>query len=161
MKKIYLSFGSELTPDGYEKESVSNCFHLPDGSVNELTGMHVLDKIPDLIGFGINLYRILAPDAKATFEQIYFRHPMAWLNPRTIRGISDHTMGFLSAEWRKNQAWAISKEDLEALELIDFTLSCGFSVDPNFEHRNEEAKNFALAHYSSSIPSIRFILGKK
>ena len=159
--KVYLSFGTESAPDGYTRTNDWTFENVADGSVEEVLGTHVLDKIPNLTQFGQRLHVVLASGGKATFDAMYFRHPMAWVSPKTVRGISEHTMGYLNADWRKNQAWAISAEDCKELEMVNFDCSYGFNIDPNFEHRSDDVRAFALSHYASSIPSIKFILVKK
>lgn len=152
--KLYLTCGQEPAPDEFTKIVLINNY-TQFGKATEISGNHVLDKIPDLISFFFHLNDCLEVGGKATFIQSYFRSPMAWVSPYTVRGISEHSFSWLSKAWREANSWAAPNID------YDFEVQYGLSMDAELETRSEQAKVFSLANYSGSITAVQFVFVKK
>lgn len=154
--KLYLTYGNEDVPEGFEVETNPDRFDaLNYENVEEVLAHHILDKHDDLQIFFAKLHKILPINGKATFQQFYFRNPMAWISPLTIRGISEFSLSWLSKDWREANKWASPNVD------YDFNVEWGLSVNPDLETRSSDAKNFAMANYAGSVAAIQFIVTKK
>lgn len=151
--KLYLTYGLEDIPEGFEKAEITSS--IEENSIDEFIGHHCLDKMENLDRFFYLLHKGLKPEGKATFHQTYFRSSMAWMSPLTIRGISEHSLAWLSKEWREVNKWS-------ALDIsCDFEIKYALSTDPDLDSRSDNAKAFAIANYSASISGVQFVITKK
>lgn len=152
--KVLFTYGNE-TREGFTSKSPSIIEHIESDSVEEAFGGAVLEKIPDLISFVDQLYRVMRPGAKATFTSMYFASAMAWMSPLTKRGISEFSLSFASKAWRDSSGWS------EGTCLADFDISTGVQMTDELQARSDEHRAFAVKHWNNTMSAIHFYLVKK
>jgi hypothetical protein len=81
---------------------------------------------------------------------------MAHVSPLSIRQFSEHSLSWLSKQWRGMNP-SICDVDVD----FDFDVQYGYQVDPSLENRSEDAKAFAIANYSGAITLVQFVATKK
>lgn len=125
-------------------------------SVEELTALHKLEYIPGKlrIAFMEEIYRILAPEGKATFLVAY------WSSPRSIQDSayewppwSENSFLYFNARWR----------EINGLPKIncDFDFTYGYQVDPETASRNPETQAFQIKHYNQSVMDLTVTMTKR
>lgn len=153
MVKIYLTFGKEEPPEGFERKL--NLEGVDPDSVDELRGNCYLEKVPSLVILMAEVWRALKVGGTAEFFSQYYTHAAAYLSPLVVRSISELSLNFVSKDWRES-----AKYDEVPID-YDFDLMSGLSLDPVFENRSDETRTFAQRHYLNSVPSIQFKCTKK
>lgn len=136
---------------------------IKDNSVEEAFCSHYIEHIPTIeIGgkdafccFMDELYRILAPGAKASLIAPYYNSMRCWQDPTHRRAISDATFYYVSKQWRE-----MNKLDHYKLN-CDFEAVWGYDFEPEWVNRNEESRAFAIKHYMNVIRDIHVTLTKK
>jgi predicted SAM-dependent methyltransferase len=126
-----------------------------DESVEEIYCSHYIEHTPDLMKFMDECYRILKPGGKATFLAPYYNSVRAWQDPTHKRAISEATFLYFNKGWRE-------QNKLEHYPIkSDFDYTYGYFFYPLWVNRSEEAKNFAIIHYTNVIMDIQAILTKR
>ena len=100
------------------------------------------------------LYRVMAPGAKAEIIHPYAMHVRAFWDPTHVRYIHEMAWYYLDKEWR------------EAQNLHHYPVECDFEVlnvdatglDNDYMSRSAETQAFARTHYWNVIPDLRVIL---
>lgn len=126
-----------------------------DDSVDEVFISHYIEHVTDLVKFMDELYRIMKVGAKCMIIAPYYNSIRCWQDPTHKRAISEATMLYFNAEWRKH-----NKIDHYGSK-ADFDYTYGYSVYPNWAMKNEEARNFAITHYMNVVSDIQFVLTKR
>lgn len=118
-------------------------------SLNSVTVMGVLERVPDPIPFWHELYRVCTHAAQITIGGAYWSCVDALADPTKRRGLSEQMFVYLSAPsriWMRNEPG----EDGLALDLLD-----GIDFEPlryvritghEWEARSDEAKTWGLTH---------------
>jgi SAM-dependent methyltransferase len=127
----------------------------PDNSVDEIVCNHYIEHTKDLIAFMNELYRIMAPGATALIRAPYYNSMRAWQDPTHTRAISDATFLYYNKGWRE-----ANKLDHYPIT-CDFDYSYGYDFTPDWAMRSEEAKAFAVRHYTNVVMDIQAVLKKK
>lgn len=155
--KIYFNYDRKeregfeyVKPPSLKDERLSDS----EGSVEEITGELVLEKVHYLVSFIEECYRLLKPGGTATFTAPYYDAWQAWQDPRNIRGISQGSLNFASKTWREQNG-------CPDLATCDFEVGCNFAVDLSATQRSDAAREFWLARYKNVVQSIMFVLTKK
>lgn len=123
--------------------------YVESDSINSIVVVGVVERVPDLISFWHELYRVCAHAAQVTIQGPYWSCVDALADPTRIRGLSEQMFNYLSAPSR---VWlgAEPHEDGYALDLldgIDFDVTRYVRVTgPEWEARSEDAKAWGLAH---------------
>lgn len=127
----------------------------PDNSVDEATCSHYIEHTKDIIKFMDEVYRILKPGAKALIRAPYYNSVRAWQDPTHTRVISEATFLYYNREWRVN-----NKLDHYPIK-SDFDYGFGYDFMPDWAMRSEEAKAFAVRHYTNVVADIQVVLTKR
>lgn len=152
--KIYFSYGSEIR-EGYESTLPSITSHLSNDSIEEIQGQDVLEKVPSLIRFIEECYRILKPEGKAIFSSPIYSSTKAWSSPLAIRGISEYTLNFSSKDWREQNKYT------EAMILANFEVNGQVAIEQSYMQRSDEARAFGVKCYNNIAQALLFTLTKK
>ena len=128
---------------------------IPDNSVDEIVCSHYVEHTKDLIKFMNELYRIMKPGAKALILAPYYNSMRAWQDPTHTRAISEATFLYYNKDWR-----VVNKLDHYPIT-CDFDFSYGYNMAPDWLNRAEEARNFAIRHYTNVINDIQVVLVKR
>ncbi len=128
---------------------------IPDNSVDEIFSSHYIEHTKDIIKFMEELYRIMKPGAKALIRAPYYNSVRAWQDPTHTRVISEATFLYYNKDWRVQ-----NKLDHYPIH-CDFDFSFGYDFTPDWAMRSEEAKAFALRHYTNVVMDIQVVLIKK
>lgn len=127
----------------------------PDNCVDEAVCNHYIEHTKDIMKFMNEVYRILVPGAKITIRAPYYNSMRAWQDPTHTRAISEATFLYYNKEWRKQ-----NKLDHYPIK-CDFDFSFGYDFTPDWAMRSEEARAFAVRHYTNVVSDIQVILTKK
>jgi SAM-dependent methyltransferase len=127
----------------------------PDNSVDEAVCNHYIEHTKDLIKFMDEIYRILKPGAKILIRAPYYNSMRAWQDPTHTRAISEATFLYYNKDWRMT-----NKLDHYPIK-SDFDYSFGYDFTPDWAMRAEEARAFAVRHYTNVVSDIQAILAKK
>jgi predicted SAM-dependent methyltransferase len=128
---------------------------IADDSVDEARCMHYVEHTNDLIAFMNEVYRILKPQAQILIVAPYYSHMRAWQDPTHKRAISEASFLYFNHDWmvaNKLEHYGIK---------ADFDFSYGYSLEPMWASRSEEARNFAIKHYINVIMDVNVIMTKK
>jgi SAM-dependent methyltransferase len=128
---------------------------IPDNSVDEIVCNHYIEHTKDLIKFMNEIYRIMKPGAKALFRAPYYNSMRAWQDPTHTRAISEATFLYYNKDWRTQ-----NKLDHYPIN-CDFDYNFGYDFTPDWAMRAEEARAFAVRHYTNVVSDIQVILVKK
>lgn len=155
--KIYYSYDAK-SREGFETrlpEDISGLEELR-GTIEEIAGEEVLEKVKDLIYFIDLCYALLIPGGKATFTAPYYTSFQAWQDPRNRRGISQASLNFANKAWREQNKFSLGYKGQ-----ADFEVQCNFAIDLVATQRSEDAKAFWLNRYNNIVQSTLFVLEKK
>lgn len=154
-----LQFPWSQFPDNSVDEIECTCFveHIPHGdSVND-----------PFFQFFDEIYRILKPAefdpsnpnipvrGFANISCPYYSSSRAWWDPTHHRAISEQSFLYLNKQWRKDNLldhYPVS---------CDFDFSYGYSFDPEWQNRSQEAQAFAIKHYINVVSDIQVQLVKR
>ncbi len=127
----------------------------PDNSVDEAVCNHYIEHTKDLIAFMNEVHRILVPGGQVLFRAPYYNSMRAWQDPTHTRAISDATFLYYNKDWMK-----ANKLDHYPIT-ADFDYTFGYDFTPDWAMRSEEARAFAVRHYTNVVSDIQAILTKK
>lgn len=127
----------------------------PDNSVDEIVCNHYIEHTKDLIAFMNELYRIMVPGGTAIIRAPYYNSMRSWQDPTHTRSISEATFLYYNQDWLK--ANRLDHYPIKA----NFDFSYGYDFAPDWAMRSEEAKAFAVRHYTNVIMDIQAVLIKK
>lgn len=153
-KKVYVTYGLEDLPPDFIRchpDSVADF----NSDVCEFVLAGVIDKVKDLKTFFECVHNALIPGGKVAVHSPYFRSPLAWITPGTVRGISEYSLSWLSKQWRELNKF----NEFEVP--YDFDVQYGFVMNPELDTRSQDARNFALLNFAGSISTVQFTLTKK
>ena len=128
---------------------------LKANSVDEGNISHYIEHVQDLVKFMNELHRVLKPGAECTILAPYYSSIRAWQDPTHVRAISEATFLYFNQEWMKTNG--LDHYGITA----DFDFSYGYSLDPTWQNRSEEARAFAIQHYINVVSDIQVVLKKK
>jgi SAM-dependent methyltransferase len=151
--KLYISYANN-EKEGFERKSPNEIYAIEANSVDEISAVGVLETVCTLTRFIEACYKILKPGGKAEFTAPYHTSNTAWADPCTIRGISELSLNFSSAQWRKDNKYPVELD-------CDFAVACNFAISQEVTLRSEEVKNFWLQKYNNVVHAIVFTLTKK
>lgn len=152
--KIHFNYGTGLK-DGLTSTKPGTTAVIADGVVEEITGDYVLEKVPDLVEFIKECYRLLPTGGKASFTAHYYAGVNAWASPLNRRGISETSLNFASKDWRTANNFT------DVIFDVDFEVVGNFATDASIASRADEVKNFWLNKYLNVVQLVVFNLTKK
>ncbi len=151
-------FGVDIAP-GENVDAVVDLEQFPwpieSDSAEEIFCSHYVEHTPDLIKFMDEVHRILKPGGKIKIIAPYYNSIRCWQDPTHKRAISEATFFYFNRGWRET-----NKLDHYNIK-SDFDFSYGYDLNPTWATRSEEARNFAIAHYTNVINDIHVVLTKK
>lgn len=127
----------------------------PDNSVDEAVCSHYVEHTKDIIKFMDEVHRILVPGGKIMIRAPYYNSMRAWQDPTHTRAISEATFLYFNKSWRK--ANRLNHYPIKS----DFDFSFGYDFTPDWAMRSEEARAFAVRHYTNVVSDIIVMLTKK
>ncbi len=127
----------------------------PDASVDEAVCSHYIEHTKDLMKFMNEVHRILKPGAKILILAPYYNSMRAWQDPTHTRVISETSFLYYNKDWR-----VANKLDHYPIS-ADFDYTFGYNITPDWANRAEEARAFAIRHYTNVVSDIQAILTKK
>lgn len=126
-----------------------------DNSVSDAVCNHYIEHTKDLIKFMDEVYRILKPGCKIAISAPYYNSIRAWQDPTHTRVISEATFLYFNKAWR-----VANKLDHYPIK-SNFDFTYGYSISPEWMSRAEEARGFAIRHYTNVVDDIQVLLIKK
>jgi len=125
------------------------------GSAEDIVCNHYVEHTPDLIKFMDEVYRILKPEGKMKVVCPYYTSMRCWQDPTHLRAISEATFLYYNKQWRETNK-------LEHYNIkSDFDYTYGYDIDPLWANRSDEARNFAIKHYSNVVNDIHVVLTRR
>jgi hypothetical protein len=169
--------GVDIAP-GKNVDYVQDLMDFPwqfkDSSVDEIECSHFIEHIPHgngfydpFFSFFDEVYRILKPakfspdnpnipiSGFATFTAPYYSSMRAWQDPTHMRAISDATLLYLDANWRK-----INKLDHYPIK-ADFFYYASYNINARLNGRNQEYIQNAIATQINAVDDLVFTVWKK
>jgi hypothetical protein len=147
---------------------------IKDNSVDEIECSHFVEHIPhgdgyhDLFfSFFDEIHRILKPaefdpanpniplKGFATIVTPYYSSMRAWQDPTHQRAISEASYLYLNRKWREDNK--LDHYDVNC----DFDFTYGYSMQPEWQNRNQETQAFAIAHYMNVVNDLQVRLVKR
>lgn len=138
---------------------------LDDASVDGGRCSHYLEHIPLadtpdgvdlLLAWFDELHRVLKPGAQVEIITPYWNSVRAWQDPTHRRPITEYT--YLYAQADKRAEMGLSHYPVSCD--FDFTYGYGFS-DQRWANSHEDAKQFALLHYTNVVSDLVVYLTKR
>lgn len=128
-----------------------------NNSVDEIFSSHFIEHITgrQMMCFMDEIYRILKPNATATFIAPYYTSMRAIQDPTHVQFISEANFLYYNKQWRDT-----NKLDHYGIK-CDFDYSYAYHMDPYWAMREESARAFAIKHYSNVVNDITITLVKK
>jgi ubiquinone/menaquinone biosynthesis C-methylase UbiE len=124
-----------------------------DNSIEEIHCAHYVEHVSDLFKFMDEIWRICENDAKVTFISPYYASKRAWADPTHKQAISDFTWLYYNKGWRESQ------------KLDHYPVKCNFVIEstvlflnPPWDKKTEEARQFAIQHYLNVVSDIVAVL---
>lgn len=176
--KIDLACGQNKQPEHIGVDIAGDCdivhdlfnqfpYPFEDNYADEIFSSHFIEHIPmeyievngkfkdKLFAFIDECYRILKPGGKLTLIFPNALSIRAFQDPTHRRFIPATTVYYFSKHWRE-----INKLDHYNCD-CDFDFVVGEAINPNWQTRSNEAKQFAAQNYWNVIDDLHFILTKK
>ena len=151
--KILFTYNDEIK-EGFESKNPNYIKEIETESVDAIEGNSVLEKIPDLVSFIDECYRILKFEAKASFTSAYYASIRARMSPLNIRGLSEYSLNFAQRKWREDNKYT------EAVIKADFEVAAQFLLEEAIMLRSEAARVCQMKQYNNIIQAIMFNLTK-
>jgi predicted SAM-dependent methyltransferase len=126
-----------------------------DESADEIYCSHYIEHTTNLIRFMDEIYRILKQGRDCTMVAPYYNSIEAWRDPTHRRAISEDTFNYFNKAWR--EARQLDHYDIKS----DFIVTHELSLKPEWKMRSEEARKFAIRHYTNVVDEIKVTLTKK
>lgn len=152
--KILFTYGSN-TKEGFTPYVPGTTDLLVHESVEEIAAEDVIGKVPNLIKFVEECYRLLRPEGKLTCSAPHYSSSLAWTSPLTVRGIAESSLNFASKDWREQSKFT------DATINANFEVAGNFVVDQETLARSDDAKQFWMKRYSNVVQSVILCLTKK
>lgn len=129
-----------------------------DNSVDEIFNSHFIEHLTgeQQMAFFNECYRIMKPGAKMTCIAPYYNSVRCMQDPTHKTEISEQRFYYYSKQWRE-------MNNLEHYPITcDFSfIGLGYTFFPDWEHRSQEAKDFAVKHYTNVVMDLQVVLEKK
>lgn len=140
---------------------------IADNSIYEARCSHFVEHIPHqldgssktrngLVLFMEEVYRVMMPQGIVTIMAPYYSSQRAWQDPTHIRGITENTFRYFDKKW------------LVSLGMGHYEIATDFEVlttkmilDPEYESKNESAKQNAIRHFINVVLDIHIVLRKR
>jgi hypothetical protein len=151
--KILFTYGND-TKEEFESLVPLTTMSLANESVSEIEATGVIERVPDLVKFTEECYRLLKFGGKLTLKSAHYRNDLAWQDPYAVRGISELSMNFAAKAWRDLNKFADPV-------MADFEVVGNFAIEQSFMQRADDARAFMMRHYNNIVQAVIFTLTKK
>lgn len=155
MTKIYLTFGKEEAPEGFTALKPCQLLEQAVGSVEEIQGPNLLEKILNLVNFMETVHRVLPTGGKAFFASGYYGCVNSYMSPLNVRALSEGSMNWCSKAWREQVKF--TEVDTE----IDFEVAVSFSTDASVNLRSDEVQHLWRTTRLNCVMGVQFTLTKR
>jgi hypothetical protein len=128
-----------------------------DSSVEEVNCSHFFEHVPARLRgkFMDELYRVMAPEAKAQFITPYYTSVRATQDySHEWPPVSQNSYLYFNKGWREQNKLTHGNYDLKC----DFDFSYGYSINAGWIARNDEARAFAMQNYVNPIDDLHVTL---
>lgn len=129
-------------------------FAKPD-TVDEINCSHYIEHTEDMIKFMDECHRILKVGGKLTIVAPYYNSIRAWQDPTHKRAISEASFIYFNKAWR--EANKLEHYGIKS----DFDFSYAYNMDNMWASRSQEARDFAVKHYTNVVSDIFVTLIKR
>ena len=153
--RCYLTFGKEEAPEGFTALKPSQLSEQADGSVEEIQGPNVIEKIQDLVSFMEQVHRVLPTGGKAFFASGYYGCVNSYMSPLNVRALSEGSMNWCSKDWREQVKFT------EIDTKIDFEVAVSFSTDASLNLRSDEVQHLWRTTRLNCVLGVQFTLTKR
>ena len=126
-----------------------------DETVDEIYASHIVEHVDSLIHFFNESHRVLKKGGILKVIAPYYTSVRCWQDPTHKHAISEHSFLYYNKEWREMNG--LSHYPITA----DFDFGYAFQWHPNWVSRSDEARNWALVHYSNVVTDIHCTLTKR
>lgn len=126
-----------------------------DNSIDEARCSHYIEHTKDLFKWFDEVYRILKPGGQIQIWAPYYNNMRCWQDPTHTRAISEATFLYANKGWREQ-----NKLDHYPIK-CDFDYSYGYAIDPVWAMKSEEARAFAIKHYTNVVNDIIVTMTKR
>jgi hypothetical protein len=129
-----------------------------DASVDEVYSAHFFEHVPAKLRFGFmdELWRVLKPGQHAQIICPYYNGARASQDAtHEWPPISEASFLYFNKSWRE-----LNKLDHYQVT-CDFDITYGYTFYPDWQSRSEEARAFAMKHYTNVIMDIHVSLVKR
>ena len=156
VKANYINHNVLEFPWPIESNSIyeARCSHFVEHIPHQLEGSNMMRN--GLVLFMEELYRVMMPQGIVTIMAPYYSSQRAWQDPTHIRGITENTFRYFDKKW------------LESLGMGHYNIKADFEVlttkmilDPEYESKNESAKQNAIRHFINVVLDIHIVLRKR
>ncbi len=128
---------------------------IPDGAVDEVFISHYVEHTPCMMTFMNELCRIMKVGGKCLIVAPYYNSMRCWQDPTHTRAISEASFLYYNKQWRETVK--ISHYPITA----DFDFTYGYTFYPEWQNRSEEARSFAVKHYTNVVQDLHVNLVKR
>jgi predicted SAM-dependent methyltransferase len=128
-----------------------------DSSVEEVNCSHFFEHVPAKLRtkFMDELYRVMAPGAKAQFVTPYFTSVRATQDfTHEWPPVSQNSYLYFNKGWRDQNKLTHGHYEM----VCDFDFTYGYSINANWAARNDEARAFAVQNYCGSVDDLHVTL---
>jgi predicted SAM-dependent methyltransferase len=128
---------------------------IESNSAEDIVCNHYVEHTTDFMKFMDEVYRILKPGGKVKFVAPYYNSVRCWQDPTHKRAISEASFLYCNKQWR--EANKLSHYPITC----DFDYTYGYDISTTWANRSEEARNFAMLHYTNVINDIHVVMTKR
>ena len=128
---------------------------IEDESVSEIKCIMYIEHVKDLMKFMNEVHRVLVKGGTASFVAPYYSSMRAMQDPTHVRPISEATFLYYNKQWR--DANKLDHYPITA----DFDFTYGYSIDPSWVSRSQEARDYAIRHYINVVSDIQVVVTKR
>lgn len=141
--------------EGFDTLAPGSTALVPSDSVDEIEATGVIEKVPNVVSFIEECYRLLKLGAKMTVNSAHFSSSLAWASPLNVRGVSEASLNFASKDWRKQAAYS------EAPIQCNFEIAANFAVENSCAQRSDDARMFWMQRFNNVVQAVILTLIKK
>lgn len=155
MNKLYLSYGKEVAPEGFNKIHPSEISLQEANSVDEIQASNILEKVCCLRSFLDDVYRVLVPDGKLLATCGYYGCSSSYVSPLVRRSMSEYSLNWCSKAWREQNNYTEIETD------INFEVSAGLVTDSAVNLRSDDVQVLWRTTRMNCVIAVQFSLVKK
>ena len=145
---------SHLTyADAYGITDKTRC-RAEDSSIHEMTVVHTLERVTDVVAFWKELYRVCSHGACVRVVGTYWSHVDVQADPSRLRGVSERMFAYLAPGSRTSLLADPYEDDvgISLLTGVDFdTTSFQHLAEPEWHGHSDDARYWAARHHHNVV----------